>query len=534
MDLPESVENPAASDYDESLGVVHRRASGILLHPTCLPGPYGIGDLGPAAYRFLDYLEAAGQHLWQVLPLGPTGYGDSPYACFSSFAGNPLLVSIELLLSWGVLRGEDLADAPSFPDGRVDFGPLIAWKIPLLHTAARRFPTVGSAAQMAEMERFRQEQSWWLNDFALFMALKGWHEARARAKGRVAGAWNDSWDRATALRDPLALAQWRQVLRQEIIDEETVQFFFFSQWRSLRNAAAARGISIIGDLPIFVAPDSADVWAQRENFLLDATGHPRMVSGVPPDYFAATGQLWGNPLYDWGALARDGYRFWIRRITASLRMFDMVRIDHFRGFEACWAVPAGEPTAENGEWVKIPGKALFDELRRTVGEAPIIAEDLGVITPAVTALREGLGFPGMRVLQFAFDRMEAGILSADNRFLPHNHVVSSVVYTGTHDNDTCRGWWASRSPEERAYLERYVGATEPEIEWRLIRLALASVCRQAVVPLQDVLGLGSEARMNTPGTRTSLNWTWRFDERLLTAERATRLRDLTLLYGRAR
>jgi 4-alpha-glucanotransferase len=364
------------------------------------------------------------------------------------------------------------------------------------------------------------------------MALKRRHEELARAEGRVAGSWNDAWDRATALRDPSALARWRHVLRQEIAEEETIQFFFFSQWRSLRAAAANRGISIIGDLPIFVAPDSADVWAQRDFFLLDAEGHPRAVSGVPPDYFAATGQLWGNPLYDWDALARDGYRFWIRRITASLRLFDMVRIDHFRGFEACWTVPYGETTAEHGEWVKIPGRALFDELRRVVGDAPIIAEDLGVITPAVNALREELRFPGMRILQFAFDQAEAGVLSAENRFLPHNHTVDSVVYTGTHDNDTSRGWWATRTADERAYLERYVGPTDPDIEWRLIRLALASVCRYAVIPLQDVLGLGSETRMNTPGTRTALNWTWRFDEKLLTNEKASRLRELSRLYGR--
>jgi 4-alpha-glucanotransferase len=312
-----------------------------------------------------------------------------------------------------------------------------------------------------------------------------------------------------------------------------IQHFFFSQWDALHEAASRKGIRIVGDLPIFAAPDSADVWAHRELFLLDSDGRPTAVSGVPPDYFAATGQLWGNPLYDWDEMARQGFRFWIQRIGAACRFFDMVRIDHFRGFEACWSVPAGERTAERGEWVKVPGVQLFEAMQKELGTLPIIAEDLGVITAEVSHLRRRFGFPGMRILQFAFDSREAGRLDAGNRFLPHNHSRNSVVYTGTHDNDTTRGWWETRTPEDRAYLERYCASTEPEIEWRLIRMAMSSVCRSTIVPLQDVLGLGAGSRMNTPGTSSGQNWSWRADESCFPEEAARRLRSLCETYGRA-
>ena len=501
------------------------RASGILLHPTSLPGPHGIGELGAEAFRFLDYLVSAGQSLWQVLPLGPTGYGDSPYACFSSFAGNPLLVSLDALVEWGLLQKTELEAAARFPRDRVAFGPLIEWKVPLLHLAAQRFLERGAPERRAAFEEFRSREAWWLSDYALFMAVKN---------GSKAGAWNQSWDRDIALRKPEALRRRAAELVPQCREEDVIQFFFFTQWDALHQAAARRGIRIIGDLPIFAAPDSADVWAHRELFLLDGEGRPTAVSGVPPDYFAATGQLWGNPLYDWDELSRQGFRFWIQRIRAACRLFDFVRIDHFRGFESCWSVPAGESTAERGRWVKVPGVQLFDALQKELGTLPIIAEDLGVITSEVDELRGKFGFPGMKILQFAFDSREAGRLNAGNRFLPHNHSRNSVVYTGTHDNDTTRGWWAARTREDREFLLNYCTATDPEIEWRLIRMAMASVCRSAIVPLQDVMGLGPETRMNTPGTSSGQNWSWRADESCFPEGAAQRLRSLSETYGRTR
>jgi 4-alpha-glucanotransferase len=509
------------------------RASGILLHPTSLPGPHGIGDLGPAALRFLDFLAASGQSLWQVLPLGPTGYGDSPYACFSSFAGNPLMVSLEVLGEQGLLRAEDIGALPAFPANRVAYDRVIAWKLPLLLRAAERFLATARGDLRTRFEAFRAAEQWWLEDYCVFAALKEAFEYKARAAGRDGGAWNTGWDQDIALREPSAVARWGRELSAPIARQRAIQFFFFEQWGAIRRAAADRGIRIIGDLPIFAALDSADVWANRKLFLLDNEGRPKVVSGVPPDYFAATGQLWGNPLYDWGEMERRGFGFWIARMRAAERLFDLTRIDHFRGFDACWTVPADQTTAEHGTWVKAPGEKLFESLARELGPLPLIAEDLGVITDGVHALRERFGLPGMRILQFAFDAGEAGVLSPDNRFLPHNHDRDSVVYTGTHDNDTTRGWYEGRTTEERNYLESYAPASDPEIEWRFIRMAIASVCRFAVFPLQDVLGLGSEARMNTPGT-TGGNWTWRFSAKSLEEAAARRLRGLTELYGRAR
>ena len=511
----------------------HRRASGILLHPTSLPGPHGIGDLGPAARDFLDFLSRSGQALWQVLPVGPTGYGDSPYACFSSFAGNPLLVSLEKLAAWDLLRRGDLENVPAFPAGRVDFGGVIAWKLPLLRHAAAHFLKAGGGARAGGFRTFLSREAWWLDDYSLFMALKRRFDARARERGEPGGAWNGTWEREIALREPAAMRRWQEELAPDIQIERVIQFFFFLQWGELKDEAAARGIRIIGDLPIFAAPDSADVWANRDLFLLDGEGRPTVVSGVPPDYFAATGQLWGNPLYDWKALGKTGFGFWIRRLQAAIRLYDFVRIDHFRGFCACWTVPAGDQTAERGAWVPAPGRELFTTLQRELGNLPLIAEDLGVITPDVNELRESCGFPGMRVLQFAFDAGEAGSLDASNRFLPHNHSVASVVYTGTHDNDTTRGWFERRTPQERNYISRYTGSPQEPVQWTFIRMALASVCRFAVVPLQDVLGLGSEARLNTPGTSGGGNWSWRFEEGALTDGLAARLRGLSSLYGRA-
>jgi 4-alpha-glucanotransferase len=522
------------------MSVTLPRASGILLHPASLPGPFGIGDLGPSAHRFLRFLSEAGQSLWQVLPVGPTGFGDSPYACFSSFAGNPLLLSPQVLAADGLLTDSEIKEAPDFPSDSVDYGAVIAWKMPVLRTAAARFLKRQAGAPWERFTRFQEAEAGWLDDFCLFMALKREFEARAVRSGKQAGAWNTSWPPDVALREPAALAFWKKKLASEIQWERIIQFFFFEQWDALRAEAARNGILIIGDLPIFAALDSADVWASRELFRLDAEGRPTFVSGVPPDYFAKTGQLWGNPLYDWDTLASQDFRFWVQRIRSARKLFDFIRIDHFRGFQACWTVPAAETTAEHGQWVTSPGVSLFDALLRQLGELPLIAEDLGVITPEVNALRERFGFPGMRVLQFAFDSVEAGSLNAGNRFLPHNHAPDSVVYTGTHDNDTTRGWFSQRTAQERDYLARYLGyagygtraEVESAIEWSFIRMALASVCRFALFPLQDVLGLGSEARLNTPGTSGGRNWRWRFLELQLTDEKAQKLRELSALYGR--
>ena len=499
-----------------------RRASGILLHPTSLPGPHGIGDLGEAAQEFLEFLSSSGQGLWQVLPLGPTGYGDSPYACFSSFAGNPLLINLDALRAWGLLDARDLAGIPRFSADSVDYGAVYEWKIPLLRKAASAFLDSSDKTLNDRFGGFRAKARW-LPDFSLFMALKA-------AFG--GGAWNRAWDRDIALRDCSALERWRTELADAAKKEEVIQFFFFQQWEAVRRAAAGRGIRIVGDMPIFAAEDSADVWANRGLFLLDENGHPTLVAGVPPDYFSSTGQLWGNPLYDWDALKREGFSLWVEKLKSALEMYDFLRIDHFRGFESCWAVTASLPTAERGKWMRVPGVELFEAVKLALGDAPIVAEDLGVITPEVEALRERFGFPGMRILQFAFDKGEAGILSSDNRFLPHNHARDCVVYTGTHDNDTTMGWYESRTPEERAYLDRYADSRQDNPAWRLIRMAMASVAGFCVIPLQDVLVLGRDARMNMPGTVGS-NWRWRFAPGLLSDALARRLRGMSELYGRA-
>jgi len=495
------------------------RSCGILLHPTSLPGRYGIGDLGDAAYRFADFLAASGQSLWQVLPLGPTGYGDSPYQCFSAFAGNPLLVSPDRLRAEGLLDEADMADVPSFPAKHVDYGWVIHWKTGLLRRSYQVFRERASRAQQDELWGFCERNAAWLDDYALFMALKEHHGG---------GVWT-TWDRATATREGAALTHWRDELADAIQEQRYRQWLFFRQWAALKSHAHERGIQFMGDIPIFVAHDSADVWANPHLFHLDGEGQPTAVAGVPPDYFSATGQLWGNPLYRWDVLARDGYAWWLARFRGVFELVDIVRLDHFRGFEAYWEIPAGSPTAETGRWVKGPGAALFYRLREILGEPPIIAEDLGVITPAVVALREEFAFPGMKVLQFAFAS------DATNPFLPHNYdTPNCVVYTGTHDNDTAVGWFRSSSdPMEREYALRYLGRDDgDQVAWDLIRLAHASVADVAVVPLQDVLGLGSEARMNYP-SRPSGNWTWRYEGGVLTDELSRRLLRLAQVYGRA-
>ncbi len=498
------------------------RSSGILLHPSSLASRHGIGDLGGEARRFVDFLAAAGQKLWQVLPLGPTGYGESPYQCYSAWAGNPLLISLDRLVEQGWLDASALQGAPDFPDGEVDFERLVPWKTRWLESAAQQVERAGPG-----FEAFSEANQHWLNDFALFAALKQHHNLVA---------WTQ-WEPGARDRDPAALAKWRERLAAPIAAQKFLQFVFFEQWRELREYARERGVRIMGDLPIYVAHDSADVWAHRRYFHLDAQGNPTVVSGVPPDYFSATGQLWGNPIYRWDVLAEDGYRWWLDRFRATFEMVDMIRLDHFRGFEAYWEVPATESTAVNGRWVKGPGADLFRAAKAEMGELPLVAENLGVITPEVEAIREEFGFPGMAVLQFAF-----GTDPQSPTFRPHNYPREVVAYTGTHDNDTTAGWWKSkgsgdstRSEEdirrERDFALRYLNTDGREINWTFIHALEASVANTVLIPMQDVLGLGSEARMNQPATLGG-NWRWRYCPGAMKPEYAKRLREMTELYDR--
>ena len=475
--------------------------------------------MGPSAYRFVDFLAASGQGLWQVLPLGPTGFGDSPYQCLSAFAGNPSLVSPELLVEEDLLDECDL-DAPSFPAGIASFDRARQWKAPLFRKAFRRFCSQASSGQEAEYSQFCRNHKGWLNNCILFGAIKDQEEDLP---------WIE-WKPELAQREPSALMRWEKEHARELDLHRFVQFLFFRQWAALRRYANQRGIRLLGDVPIFVAHDSSEVWGHPEWFRLDRHGNPTQVAGVPPDYFSATGQRWGNPLYDWDRLAADGYRFWVERLRAVGELVDLVRIDHFRGFAGYWEIPADEPTAVNGSWVPGPGIALFDVLQDALGEElPLVAEDLGVITQDVIELRDQLGLPGMAILQFAFEPPGDGFGVSD--YLPHNHRYNLVVYTGTHDNNTARGWWTEKPEATRAWVRAYLSTDGSEIHRDLIRCALASVARYAIFPLQDLLGLGPEGCMNRPG-RAEGNWTWRFQEGDLSAELAADLRKLTELYGR--
>ncbi len=492
------------------------RAAGVLLHPTSLPSPYGIGDLGESAYRFVEFLAESGQTLWQILPLGPTGYGDSPYASFSAFAGNPLLLNLAWMVAEGDVAAKDLEQAAVFPEDHVDFGPVITYKMAVLHRAARTFRKRGDAARHESFDAFCAENADWLDDYALFMALKDAHGG---------AVWN-TWEWELASRNPEALASWRERLDEAVFAYRYFQYQFFRQWAELKKYANDKGIKIIGDIPIFVAYDSADVWANPELFYLDENRLSTVVAGVPPDYFSATGQLWGNPLYRWDVNAATGYSWWISRIQQVLRMVDMVRMDHFRGFESYWEIPAGEPTAVHGRWAPGPGASLFKAVAKALGQLPIIAEDLGFITKPVYELRDRFEFPGMKILQFAFST------DATNEYLPHNYTTpNAVVYTGTHDNDTTMGWFESREAEERLNCVRYVGPTEEPVNWALIRMAYNSIADIAIAPLQDIFGLGCEARMNTPG-RLGGNWSWRFKNEDLTPELSEKLLEMSLTYGR--
>ncbi len=491
------------------------RASGVLLHLTSLPGPHGSGDLGPAACHFVDWLAGAGQRLWQVLPLTGIGPGNSPYMSSSAFAGNPLLIDLAELQRQGWLEAGELEPEASLQAGRVDYAAVQPYRIQRLARAAARFAERGSAAQREDFERFRAEHADWLADYALFMALS------ERQPGQ--DWWQ--WEAALARREPAALASARRELAGSIALHEFCQWRFFRQWASLRRYANDRGVRIVGDAPIFVAAHSAEVWTQPRLFELDAGGRPSVVAGVPPDYFSASGQRWGNPLYRWAEHARDGYAWWVQRIRRAFELVDVLRIDHFRGFVDYWEIPADEPTAVRGRWRPGPGEALFDAIAKALGPLPIIAEDLGIITPEVEALRRRLGFPGMCVLQFAFDG------DPGNRYLPHHHEPNSVVYTGTHDNDTVAGWWAKADDTQRHFARAYLGTDGHEMPWTLIRAAMASVAETCIVPMQDVLALGSDCRMNHPGQGSGW-WRWRFEWSQVLPWHGEELQDFTRLYGR--
>ncbi len=503
------------------------RASGILLHITSLPGGTGIGDLGKGAYHFADFLKSTGQCLWQVLPLGPTGYGNSPYQGLSFFAGNPLLISLEKLADAHFLDPSDLAGVPSFPPSRVDYDAVINFKLPLLKKSCVLFEQRATPAQKQELAEFQRQNSNWLDGYSLYMALKEAHGLTA---------WN-TWEDGIRKREPSTVKYWANRLSHEIKCHQYQQFQFHKQWQELKAYCRKLDIKFIGDLPIFVSLDSAEAWLNPEIFQLDDKGKPVAVAGVPPDYFSETGQLWGNPLYRWQEMAKNGYHWWLERFRATRERVDIIRLDHFRGFESYWEIPANEITAVHGHWVPGPGTGLFSALERAFGELPIIAEDLGVITPEVEALREQLGFPGMKVLQFAF----AGDAQA-NSYLPHNYPRNCVVYTGTHDNNTTLGWFrdedngASTLSREEAHRERhkalkYTGTDGREINWDFIRLAMMSVADTVIIPLQDILSLGSNARMNVPGT-TAGNWIWRLPPGLLIEKVRARLKEMTLTYGR--
>ena len=498
------------------------RQSGILMHPTSLPGRYGIGDLGDQALRFADFVAAAGQGYWQVLPLSPTGYGDSPYQGLSAFAGNPMLISPERLVGMGHLSAADLEEMPHFPNDRVDFGPVIYHKMRLLNKAFANFRQHASDSQRAAFADFCEAQAAWLEDLALFMALKEAHDLHP---------WHE-WEEGAAKRVPEALARWRKDLADEIENQKYRQWQFFDQWLAVKAYANERGIRIIGDIPIFVALDSADVWAAPHLFHFDEELQPTVVSGVPPDYFSETGQLWGHPLYRWDVMAEEGYAWWIERFRMALTQADVVRIDHFRGFYNYWEVPAGEKTAVKGRWLRGPGADLFHAVTEALGKVAIIAEDLGDFDKesraGVDALQEGFGYPGMKVLQFAFST------GPGDPFLPHNYATPDwVVYTGTHDNDTTLGWYEETSTaDERDYARKYLGSDGSDIAWDLIRLAWASTACTAMTTTQDLLGLGHYARMNTPSTLGPPNWCWRLLPGMLIDELAERLLALTAIYGR--
>jgi len=496
------------------------RESGILLHPTSLPSKYGIGELGNEAYYFVDFLARSGQRLWQILPLGPVGYGESPYQCFSAFAGNSMLISIEKLMEWGLICHEDIGVPPAFDARYVEFGRVKAFKYDLYRKAYDRFQSYGG---FADYGGFVAENSYWLEEYAAFMALK-------EHFGGI--AWN-LWDRAVAFRKAEALDYYKNLLSGEIEYQRFLQYVFFRQWMELKEYANKKGIRIIGDLPIFISYDSSDAWSKSSLFELDKAGNPAKIAGVPPDYFSETGQLWGNPHYKWTEMQKDGFRWWRDRLDMMLKVVDIIRIDHFRGFESYWEITGGEKTAQNGCWIKAPGRELFQALKSYKGDMPIIAEDLGFITREVEELKNEFEFPGMKILQFTFGR------GSEERFLPHNYEENAVVYTGTHDNDTTVGWYLKTretDPETIEALKAYFGISgtsdEKLICWTLIEAAFGSKANTAIIPMQDILCLGSESRMNIPNTIGGKNWAWRLEEGFTNTGIEIKLRELSRKYGR--
>jgi 4-alpha-glucanotransferase len=496
--------------------MIFKRNSGILLHPTSLPGPYGIGDIGPEAFRWVDFLVAANCRLWQVLPLGPTGYGDSPYQCFSAFAGNPLLVNPDTLIHDGLLHKNDIVEKINFPEDKVDFGSVIPNKLGILDRSFIYFQKNGSQEIHTEFLEFKEAQGLWLDAFTTFMAIK---------EEFGGGPWFN-WPISLRKREPKALEEFIENHTSAIDRHAYRQFLFFRQWEKLRLYAHEMNVNIIGDIPIFVAHDSADVWSHPELFNLDKDLNPTVVAGVPPDYFSPTGQLWGNPLYEWDVHASDGYSWWIERLQSVLSLVDYVRLDHFRGFAGYWEIPAGEKTAINGQWVPGPGKDFFYKLKNVLNKLPIIAEDLGVITDDVDDMRESFNLPGMKIMVFAFDS------DAKNIFLPHNYSKEYVVYTGTHDNDTVLGWYNRVDEKERDAARKYLARDGQDISWDLIRAAWASVAVFALAPMQDFLSLDNSARMNYPSTLGG-NWLWRMPSGALTEPLRHRISELNAIFGRS-
>lgn len=492
------------------------------MHPTSLPNEYGIGDLGSAAYDFVDFLHETGQKLWQVLPIGPTGYGNSPYASFSAFAGNTNLISPELLKKQGFLDEEDLTDLPEFDKNKIDYPKVVEFKSGLFRKSFEKFKERVSEKEKDNFFYFCDMNNYWLQDFALFMSIKEYYEAEAKNENRenACKTWSD-WQPEILSRDPAYLNEVNNKLGDEVFYHKYLQYQFFKQWLQLKSYANEKGISLIGDIPIFVAYDSADVWANPDLFLLDKKGLPIEVAGVPPDYFSETGQLWGNPLYNWNELERRGFDWWIERIRMTLNLVDILRIDHFRGFESYWAIPYGSPNAINGEWKKAPGKELFNAIKASLGKLAIVAEDLGIITPEVEELRDHFNFPGMKILQFAFTN------TGKDPFLPHNYKSNCVVYPGTHDNDTCLGWYKTAPEKEKAYFLRYSGVTEEkDLHWGFMKIGMNSVANQFIFAIQDLFGLDTDARMNMP-SKPDGNWEWRLDPALLTQEVKDKLKAMT-------
>ena len=493
------------------------RTSGILLHPTSLPSPYGIGDLGKAAYDFIDFLEKAGQHLWQILPLTPTGYGNSPYSSFSAFAGQPLLISPEHLEKMGLLEEWELDTAPENNEDLVEYDKVSKWKTQIFKLAFSRFEMKEDKELKKQYRQFVKENTYWLNDYAIYMACRDMQGQKEWFK------WDEKYLKSTQK----VKAELKKTLKEEIKYYCFVQFLFYKQWAELKAYANKKGIKIIGDMPLFVSLDSADVWANPKLFQLDSKGYPTKVAGVPPDYFSETGQLWGNPLYNWEVHEKNQFQWWVARVRHQLALSDYLRIDHFRGLESYWAVPAEEETAINGTWVKAPGKALFETIEQELGKGlPIIAEDLGTITPEVIELRDHFGFPGMKILQFAFESEE------ESSFLPHQFTTTNCVcYTGTHDNNTTRGWYDSASEYSRDKVRRYMNTDANSIHWDFLRTCLGTIADYAIIPMQDILGLGEEGRMNVPGVAEN-NWAWRYRKEDISEGLAEGLKETTQLYGR--